>query len=697
MNTFSRVRIERLEGRIAPAGIVTVDLTNGILTLTGDVDGNSVSVEAGLTNQIRVTGLTGTTLNNATDTELGFDLPSGGLRGINVDLGNGGDVLSLTNLKTRRDIDVDLGDGINVANFFNLNARNFTIAGGSGNDTVTFLFSGRTVVRGGLEFTAGDGVNTLSIASEAKIAKGISYVGGSGTDTFVITASKLTVNGGIDLALGSGASTVALLSNGTVNGPIRVTSLDDPAVSNTLAVNTTFSRINGDVIIDFGASTNSVNLLALVSLSIAGKLTIDGGAGDDTVVINGLDVAIAGGVSFVGGAGTNSFTNNAKRFTTNSLSINGDLDGDTVTLHNFVTVRRSASFALGDGTNSLASDGNARFGALDYAGGSNSDFVAFPPSGTLQVLAKSQFDLGAGTGTLSVASVAAAFGGPIAITSADAGADTFNVGFASTLLRIANGIMVDLGDGATHTFGLSGSASFQCNGTISYDGGPGADAFQLFAPDGPISGRIDVGFGDGVNTAIMQFGNARVKSTISLTGGSAADSYFVTGNEAVISGSVSVDLGAGDNLISILGTAPRFAFQKKVKIVSASTGSDALVADLMRFDGGLNVQLGSGSSTINIDDVLFRARTLIDTGDGADTLNIEQDNLRTQSVFAAPVSVLLGDGADTANFGAGTIGNSIDILARLTVDGGAGTDTINDIEGNNEVGPHGSVVVDNVP
>jgi hypothetical protein len=239
MNTFSRVRIERLEGRIAPAGIVTVDLTNGILTLTGDVDGNSVSVEAGLTNQIRVTGLTGTTLNNATDTELGFDLPSGGLRGINVDLGNGGDVLSLTNLKTRRDIDVDLGDGINVANFFNLNARNFTIAGGSGNDTVTFLFSGRTVVRGGLEFTAGDGVNTLSIASEAKIAKGISYVGGSGTDTFVITASKLTVNGGIDLALGSGASTVALLSNGTVNGPIRVTSLDDPAVSNTLAVNTT--------------------------------------------------------------------------------------------------------------------------------------------------------------------------------------------------------------------------------------------------------------------------------------------------------------------------------------------------------------------------------------------------------------------------------------------------------------------------
>jgi hypothetical protein len=98
-----------------------------------------------------------------------------------------------------------------------------------------------------------------------------------------------------------------------------------------------------------------------------------------------------------------------------------------------------------------------------------------------------------------------------------------------------------------------------------------------------------------------------------------------------------------------------------------------------------------------MDDVLFRAPTLIDTGDGSDTLNIERDNVRTHAVFAAPVSVLLGDGADTANFGAGTIGNSIDILARLTVDGGAGTDSINDIEANNVIGPHGSVVVNNVP
>jgi hypothetical protein len=697
MNTFLPVRIERLEGRIAPAGIVTVELTNGILTLTGDGADNSVTVEGGLTNQIRVTGMSGTTLNNATDTELGFDLPSGGLRGINADLSDGGDTLSLTSLKTRLDIDIDLGGGNNLANLFGLNARNLVIAGGSGSDTISFPFTGRTVLRGGLEVTAGDGTNNLSIISEAKIAKGISYVGGTGPDAIFVTAPKWTVNGGIDLAIGSGPNTVSLFTNGTVNGSIRVTSLDEPAASNALAFITVSSRINGDVTIDFGASNNAVNFLAIGSLAIAGKLTIDGGAGNDTVLIGGLNVAIAGGVNFLGGAGTNSFTNDAKRLTTNSLSINGDLAGDSVALHNLVTVRRSASFDLGDGSNSLVSDGNVRFGALDYAGGSNNDIVTFSLSGTLQVLAKSQFDLGAGSGTLSVASAAAAFGGPIAITSLDAGADTFTGGFSSTILRIANGIMVDLGDGASHTFALTGSTSFRCNRTISYDSGAGTDFFQLYAADGRISGRIDANFGDGLNSTAMNFGNTRVNSRLSVNGGSGADALFISGNEAVISGSVSADLGAGDNVISIFGTAPRFAFQKKVKIVSASVGSDSFTADFVRLNGGLDVQLGSGGSTVNVDDVLFRAPTLIDTGDGSDTLNIERDNVRTHAVFAAPVSVQLGDGADTANFGAGTIGNSIDILARLTVDGGAGADSINDIEANNDIGPHGSVVVNNIP
>jgi hypothetical protein len=203
MKTSFPVRIERLEGRIAPAGIITVELTNGILTLTGDGADNSVSVEGGLTNQIRVTGMTGTTLNNATDTELGFDLPAGGLRGINVDLNAGGDTLSLTNLKTRLDIDIDLGNGNNAANLFGLNARNLVIAGGSGSDTITFLLPGRTVLRGGLEVTPGDGANVLSINSEAKIAKGISYVGGTGPDAIFVTAPKWTVNGGIDLSLGA--------------------------------------------------------------------------------------------------------------------------------------------------------------------------------------------------------------------------------------------------------------------------------------------------------------------------------------------------------------------------------------------------------------------------------------------------------------------------------------------------------------
>src|SRR5688500_14892716 len=73
------LRLERLEGRDAPAGIVTASLSSGILTLTGldntsnfSLNNQSLTVTGTGSNSVSVTVLDGTQFKGTTNTTLNF-------------------------------------------------------------------------------------------------------------------------------------------------------------------------------------------------------------------------------------------------------------------------------------------------------------------------------------------------------------------------------------------------------------------------------------------------------------------------------------------------------------------------------------------------------------------------------------------------------------------------------------------------
>ena len=59
-----RLKAERLEQRVVLAGNVDVALSFTELSLVGDADNNAIEVEEISPNQIKVTGLAGTTINS---------------------------------------------------------------------------------------------------------------------------------------------------------------------------------------------------------------------------------------------------------------------------------------------------------------------------------------------------------------------------------------------------------------------------------------------------------------------------------------------------------------------------------------------------------------------------------------------------------------------------------------------------------
>ncbi len=116
-NLFSS--LELLESRIAPAGVITIAVTKDGIVVTGDNLGNELSVtqndfEITFTpkneTEIKLTTSSTSSKNPITLSLLDSDMKGSSGRNVSIDLGDGGDVLTLESLTLPGDLSLDMGN-----------------------------------------------------------------------------------------------------------------------------------------------------------------------------------------------------------------------------------------------------------------------------------------------------------------------------------------------------------------------------------------------------------------------------------------------------------------------------------------------------------------------------------------------------------------------------------------------------------
>ncbi len=207
-------------------------------------------------------------------------------------------------------ITVSTGNAGRTVNVTPANARNITVNGGTGNDTITVGSVASNVFSGNIAINGGSGTNNLAV-SFVDIAGNVTIKGGTGADTVNVGAGgsisgsttintgdgangvtldsvtirgKWTINGGKDVdtvTLGTGGTT-RLLGNGSINtkaGNDRIFFNKGTYGSRPPITTTTVSAGDGDDDIRIAGAT------VAGAVVFAGNFKLDAGTGNDTLKI----------------------------------------------------------------------------------------------------------------------------------------------------------------------------------------------------------------------------------------------------------------------------------------------------------------------------------------------------------------------------------------------------------------------------
>ena len=368
---------ERLENRIAPAGLVTVSYNSatGALLLNGDALDNSVDVFQTGADTYRVEGLSGTLLtgsgvpvavldigklssltikgNDGADDFGLTDLTK--LKSLKFEGGAGLDFLLSKNLAVKGDVSLDLGAGSGLAAFAGTATEitgDFKAVYGDGGGSVDF-FATTTSIKGSVKLIGGSGLDTASFGGVVNLEKGIEISdAGLGMGVAFQNATAVIGKGrggdSIEFNGGSGADSLQFVGgNITVKGDVK------------------FAGGGGKDVADLSAAT----------LKIEGKVVLDGGADADVLKIAGAQVMLGRGVSLLGGGGADELT-----LSGDHLTVRGDVklsggDGDDTlnVLAKTLDLSDSLTVLGGGGANvgSIFGDGRIRDDVFISMGGAN--------------------------------------------------------------------------------------------------------------------------------------------------------------------------------------------------------------------------------------------------------------------------------------------------------------------------------------
>ena len=523
--------LESLEPRLAPAGIVNITVSGGVLTLTGEASANNIEV---------------------VDTGFGAWTISGA--GTQFTLNGTGAPFTSTTIAVQNSIKASLGGNNDTLQLNGLEMRGtVSILGGDGNDTLT-LFQSTTV--GAVIFDGGGANDDLNIIEG--FHGGITFKGGTGVDTVTLVDSTFTK--ALNLNFGSGSSTFNLSGDTTLHAGLAI------LATGIAGDNHTYEVFNADLIIEgavsikaTGAGAMSLRLGNLVtdSIRVAGGFTVTGGTGADSLIFS-REVTIGGAFSFNAGAGTNGISSfDVSLLTLGSFSYTGTTGIDALSLISSggqIAIAKGFTVKAGEGFNSL--NVMAPFvtigGAVNLTGGGGGDSFALGGD-YVSINGALTFKLGNGynTGTFNPV---VGWVGNVSYTGGTA-EDLLDIGKfdgTSTSITVLGNITSVMGTGnadlSIRDASVLGAILHSSNATVT-------DNFYIRESyvQGKVTGNLL-----GAAGAYVQVQDSILDMAYSVSTGAGGDEVVldtVAGTKvSIFRGAVKILLGAGDDIVTAGGT-----------------------------------------------------------------------------------------------------------------------------------------------
>ena len=668
-------------GSFAPAGNGILDGIQGALTLAGGGSGSLTLDDTGSSiaknGQIDAAAINGLGMGAS-------GIAYSGIATLAVNLGSGGDNLTITN--TSAATTVNAGSGNDTLTLQN-DSNPTTINTGNGNDIVNIQKTGATT-----GVNTGTGADTVNIGSNAPGGNGVlANINGAVTVTGGgNTALNIDDTGNINPASGT-------LSSSSLTGfspaPINYSNLASLSLSLGSGGNAlTIASTPAPTTVNSGSGNDTVTLVSTVSpttintqggndnvyiRSTNAATTVNTGSGADTIMVGSLAPAGGGILDNIQGA----------------LTINGDG-------HDNLAFDDTGSNAAKTGTLTSSTLSGLGMAGATYNGiatltinlGQGGDILTIASTNGATT---TNVNAGTGNDTLYVNSTS----GPTNVTTGS-GTDFVVVGSTDpnpgAVLDNIQGALSITGAGAATTLSLDDTGS-----TLAKTGTLTATTITGLAmgPSGVTYhaiGTVNVDLGSGANN--FTIGATNSSTTTNVNGGSAPETFYVQST----SGPTNVNTGAGTNTVNVgsndaLGTSEPVATSILDLIQGALTvtgnGTDTLnlddqgsaghktgtltastVTGLAMGSSGitynsiatLNTYLGSGGNIFTILSTFaspsVSTTTNLNSGSGNDTVTIQSDS--------GPTNVNTGAGNDTVNVVA--TGGPTNINT-----GGSGTDTIN--------------------
>jgi hypothetical protein len=607
-----------------------------------------------------------------------------------------------------QNVTVGLGDGANLAtlgtvsttpaNFASTILGNLSITGGKGTDDIVAAND----THGNFTANLGAGDNSLFMAgipgagSLGRVSGNLSYTGLGGADNIDLQNSE------VDGTLTANVGAAGAHSNG----------LD--ALGATL---------KGAVTYTAGATGN--NDVDFLSATLSKTLAVTTGAGDDTVELNGAN--IAGAVTVNPGSGSNNFYVLQNNSTSANLqgAVSYTASGDNTLDFTSATLGKTLAVTTGSGTDTVTLDGAQVTGstAMKLGGGTNIISVGQDQDNGISANIQGAFTYTATGGTNDMNDVQFAtgtFGGAFTVTTG-ASQDTVDLSEANIAgkVTLALGAGVNELDNSTTGIGptIGGAFSYTAtsaagdsntidltspkfSSTVSVTTGASDDTVTLDGAN--ISGATTMSLGAGTNdfesgtaatfgaafaytatgatsdTNTVNLASSTLSKTLSVTTGAGGDTVDLSGVQAT--GNATLALGAGDNTVQAIGaTAANFAGD--VGFTATGTGTNTVtLGDAAGpnniISGGLTIKTsGSGLSTIDLLNMSCMHSVAISTGAGGSNVDLEgSDFCHINGTF----SLTGGAGVDNVKVAQTTgFAQSTTFYGGVNLSLGAGNDVLN--------------------
>lgn len=587
-------RLEPLETRETPAGLVAVSVVSGVLTLgtVPGLDGDEVlTVERQLDGSYLLSPAAGVSLRvNGVDTVLPQSV-AGVTAGIAASLGAGNDAVTLEQSSVPGSVSINLGAGNNSLTVLNSAVGgNLSVTAGGGNDTVTLSGVASGVgVGGAFGARLGGGTNQV-LTTAPRLSFGSALVaGGSGNDTLTVAANSAfsTLAGGLTFSGGGGTNAVTL---GGGTSEVALAGRLDLSGTGANTVTVAGARFDaGALRAVFGDGTNSVVSTA-ADFSVARNVRYAGGGGEDTLRLQGTTVRVGGNLTATAGEGTATVVT----FPTALLRVGGAV---TITSGN----------SPGVSNLSPASQGDAFIGgAVTITAGAGTISADVFANSNLAVGGPVTIARGAGPGTLRAAGNGAFLVGGSVVMRRAGGEGTSQIvaGLGGDAVVAGS---VAMSGGATQEIAMGGVVG----GGVTFTGAPGAAATMFLRGNGPQP--VQVG------------GPVRLASQTA-----AGQTAEVTLSRLIAARAVQVLGGAGDETLSI---------------------------DNCAFQRGFAAELGAGADQFRLEQEAvpgpstFFGPVVLRGGGGADTFLVGGNDAAALVAFRGPVTADGGGGTDTLAVG----------------------------------------------